>query len=211
MTISYKEGLAIIGGLSAPSKMPWFGWSISAKHCVTGKKLHEQTGTTCSDCYALKGRYMFPNVTSAHDRRLAGLSNPQYVEAFVAVLNHLYKGKENRFRWFDAGDLQSVDHLRIICQIAAQTPNVRHWLPTREYGFVRNYLRQGGDVPNNLVIRMSHNLVGQTPTKRLADLPFSTVGVNTSDLHHCPAPTTANKCSTCDACWTKKDINYHAH
>lgn len=209
--ISYKDGLAIIGGLSAPSKMPWFGWSISAKHCVTGKKLHLQKGTTCSNCYALKGRYMFSNVTSAHDRRLAGLSHPQYVEAFVAVLNHLYKGTENRFRWFDAGDLQSADHLRIICEIAKRTPNIRHWLPTREYGFVRQYVKTGGVIPDNLVIRMSHNLVGKSPTKRLLGLPYSTVDVDNPALHQCPAPTTENKCKSCDACWTKKDVNYHAH
>ncbi len=209
--IPYKQALPIIGGLSAPSKMPWWGWSISAKHCVTGKKLHQQPGTTCEHCYALKGRYMFPNVTSAHDRRLQALSHPDYVEAFVSVLSHLYKGTEDRFRWFDAGDLQSVDHLRIICDIARQTPQVRHWLPTREYSFVREYLRSGGDVPENLVIRMSHNLVGQAPSGRLFDLPFSTVDVNRADIHQCPAPTTENKCASCDACWTKKDINYHAH
>jgi len=139
--VSYGDALKIIGGLSQPSKMPWWGWSISAKDCVTGSKLVEHKDTVCSDCYALKGRYMFPNVMDAHQRRMKGFQHPQFVDAFVVVLQNLYdKGrkrklngeKENRFRWFDSGDIQSVDMLDAINSIAKQTPYIDHWLPTRE-------------------------------------------------------------------------------
>ena len=34
-----KEIEKKIGTLSNPSKMPAFGWGISAKHCKTGSKL----------------------------------------------------------------------------------------------------------------------------------------------------------------------------
>ena len=58
-----------IGTLSNPSKMPAFGWGISAKKCVTGVKLAKIKGTICSKCYALKGRYVFKNVFNAHEVR----------------------------------------------------------------------------------------------------------------------------------------------
>jgi len=53
------------------------------------------------------------------------------------------------FRWHDSGDLQSVEHFRLICDIARATPNTTHWLPTKEPRYVK------GDVPANLIVRVS--------------------------------------------------------
>ena len=50
--LSYDSAYEIIGGLSSPSKMPWYGWSISAYRCKTGGKLREVENSTCSHCYA---------------------------------------------------------------------------------------------------------------------------------------------------------------
>lgn len=72
-TLSFAEAYAIIGGLSNPSKMPWYAWSISAKHCITGSKLREVAGSTCSHCYACKGFYPLPIVQDAMERRRQAL------------------------------------------------------------------------------------------------------------------------------------------
>ncbi|AKU43604.1 hypothetical protein CPT_Seuss78 [Caulobacter phage Seuss] len=196
--------------------MPWYGWSISATTCQTGAKLAEVEGTTCSDCYALKGNYRWNVVKAAHERRLAALDHPNFVEAFALVLNTLLdrqRTKENRFRWFDSGDLQSVEMLAKIVEIARRTPRVRHWLPTREYKFVRYYLAFGGEIPDNLVIRMSHPWLGEEPRGRMLGLPFSTVGVEQRALTsiQCGAAEQGNKCLDCDACWRRVDINYRLH
>ena len=53
-----KQALDIVGGLSAPSKMPCSSYSISATRCVTGSKLAKIEGTVCHNCYALKGNYI---------------------------------------------------------------------------------------------------------------------------------------------------------
>ena len=34
----------------------------------------------------------------------------------------------------DSGDLQSLEMLEAIAEVARQTPEVKHWLPTKEYG-----------------------------------------------------------------------------
>ncbi len=57
-----KEAWAEVGGLSKPSKMPSYGYSLSAFKCKVGSKLREVLNSTCANCYALKGRYIFPNV-----------------------------------------------------------------------------------------------------------------------------------------------------
>ena len=60
-----KELKEAVGSLSAPSKMPCSGYSIPAQECNVGSRLVTIKGSTCSDCYALKKRYMFPNVQNA--------------------------------------------------------------------------------------------------------------------------------------------------
>src|SRR5690242_14227789 len=100
---------AYVGGLSNPSKMPGYGYSIPAKDCITGSKLRKVDGSTCSACYALKGRYVFPNVLAAMERRLASLDKPDWAYVMGELINR--KSKQPFFRWHDSGDLQSVKHL----------------------------------------------------------------------------------------------------
>ena len=54
-----KEATLITGGLSKPSKMPGPSFNLPAVACITGSKLVKVAGSTCSGCYALKGRYRF--------------------------------------------------------------------------------------------------------------------------------------------------------
>lgn len=220
--LSYEESLQIIGSLSQVSKMPWWSWSISATQCNTGSKLAQVKGSTCEGCYALKGRYLFPNVRAAHDRRLEGTKDPRWVEAFTLVLKTLYaktKKKrssgetENRMRWFDSGDLQSLTMLEDINEIARRTPFIQHWLPTREVGIVSQFLEKQGAFADNLTVRLSAPLVGLLPKRRTSGLPFSTVGCDDEvSVHQCKALSEqGNRCLDCDACWKRLDINYPLH
>lgn len=221
--LSYKDSLALVGGLSHPSKMPWWGWSTPASACITGGKLAKQEGTVCSGCYALKGFYMFPGAQTAMHRRMAAARNPRFVEAFIIALENLYLktrkrrangDRENRFRWFDSGDLQSVEMLIKINDIALGTPQVQHWLPTREAKIVSAFLEKHGVFAPNLCVRISVAMVGSLPTRRPQGLPFATVGVDESDaVNQCPASRFQNnECRDCDACWSRDtDINYPLH
>ena len=143
----YKyEAEEITGGLSAPGKMPEGSYNIPASACQTGQILAEVKDTPCEGCYALKGRYRFPNVKAALERRLASLNHPQWVEAMTTLVK-----KKKHFRWHDSGDIQSVQHLINIFEVCKNTPATRHWLPTQE----RKYLPMGS-YPDNLVIRLSN-------------------------------------------------------
>ena len=98
-----KEAKEITGGLSKPNKMPGPAYNLPASQCITGSKLVKVTGSTCAGCYALKGRYRFPNVKKAMDRRLAALQDPRWVSGMIALI----KGRPV-FRWHDSGDIQSA-------------------------------------------------------------------------------------------------------
>lgn len=104
------------GGLSAPSKMPWYGWSISAYRCITGGKLRAIENSVCSDCYACKGRYRFDNVQAAQERRLGQFDTDpvEWAVSMVMLLDGKSRGEQQHFRWFDSGDLQSKTMLEAI-------------------------------------------------------------------------------------------------
>ncbi len=204
-----------VGGLSNPSKMPGFGYSLPAKECKVGSKLREVKGSTCSGCYAMKGRYVFPNVQNALYRRLESITKPLWIAAMSEILNR--KGNEY-FRWHDSGDLQSVEHFAAICEVAENTPTIKHWLPTREYGIVQDFVNSGGIIPENLNVRFSAHMIGGNVPKfpRLANLvTISTVTKDTEyeNAYSCPARFQDNNCGDCRACWDGNvfHVDYHLH
>jgi hypothetical protein len=159
----------------------------------------------------LKGRYVFPNVQAAQYRRLATITEPGWVDAMVASIE---RTGDRWFRWHDSGDLQSVEHLARIAEVAERTPEVSHWIPTREYRMVREYLDANGGFPANLTVRLSAHMVdGPAPTG--FGLPVSTVHTNGSypDAHVCPAPKQGGTCGDCRACWDPQTehVSYAKH
>jgi hypothetical protein len=192
----------ITGGLSKPSKMPGFAYSIPAQACNVGSRLRSVQGSICSKCYALKGRYVFSNVKKALQRRLASLVHSEWVEAMVFQINQT---GINVFRWHDSGDIQNLEHLERIAQVCRLTPAVRHWLPTREYAIVTAYKEKHGAFPDNLNIRLSAYMVdGPLPDGAANRLGVTMSGV-TSDPKKvsCPAYNQGGVCGSCRACWDK--------
>ena len=193
-----SEALKIIGGsLSKPSKMP--GWSIGlpAKECKTGGKLQKVPGSVCFDCYALKGCYVFKVVQDAQYRRLAAIKSPQWVTAMAHLIN---SKKPDVFRWHDSGDVQNLDHLRRIYEGCKLTPDVQHWMPTRE-AWTKDYIVEA---PDNLVVRFSIPMVDQAAGNSWPHT--STVSTKKIDVT-CPAPLQGNQCKDCRACWDKSVSN----
>jgi len=199
-----KEAKEITGGLSAPSKMPGPSFNLPAAACITGAKLVNVKGSTCSGCYALKGRYRFPNVQAALRRRLSKLHDPRWIESMVTLI-----AKQPVFRWHDSGDIQSVQHLKNIFEVCKRTPATAHWLPTRESRFIN--LMDPDVVPKNLKIVLSDHMNDQQVTPSW--WPY-TSGVSTDHKAvTCPASTQGNKCLDCRKCWDRntKRVIYGKH
>ena len=201
-----------IGTLSAPSKMPGFGWSTPADDCITGSKLAKVANSICSICYARKGRYVFPNVQKALRKRLKAWRTVKNWVYKIAELIHR-KQKSGNFRWDDSGDIQSVKHLRDIVAVANILPEIDFWLPTREYHFVGQYIKKFGAFPKNLCVRLSAFMInGKPPVAVAKRLGLTTSGVMESGFN-CPASKQENQCKDCRACWDNKveNINYKKH
>ena len=204
-----KQATQIIGGYTVTSKMPTISYSISAKDCITGSKLRLIKNTVCSDCYALKGNYVryAKNIEPAMKRRLNSISSPNWVNAMVYIMKH-QKAVVNSglFRWHDSGDIQSMEHLQKIVDIAIATPNIKHWLPTKESKFINNFK---GVIPANLIIRLSGSFVDGKPPKYKNT---STV-VSNRDNATCKSFEQNGQCLSCVQCWDSsiKNVSYLNH
>ena len=197
-----KEANQIVGGLSAPGKMPCPSINLPATACVTGSKFARVAGTTCHGCYALKGRYNFKYTKIAMARRLAALQDSRWVRAMVTLM----EGRKY-FRWHDSGDIQSSWHLSRILEVCKQTPDTKHWLPTREARLLA--LMDPDVIPKNLVIRLSATKVNGAASK---SWPWTSTVTDRKDKT-CPAPDQGGKCKSCRQCWTRsiKNVMYAKH
>ena len=206
--MNYKD---ITGSLSKPSKMPGHAYGLPAQECKTGSKLAKVKGSTCSSCYALKGCYVFKVVKAAQYKRLESIKHPRWVEAMAAQIN---AKRSKYFRWHDSGDVQSLKHLAKIFKVCRLTPDVNHWMPTRE-AWIKKYLNLA---PANLVIRFSATMVDQAapaswPNTSTVESPGSMRSTHIQGSQRCPAPKQDNKCMSCRACWNPevKNVAYEAH
>jgi hypothetical protein len=211
MKLTTKEIESRIGTLSNPSKLPCHGYSTPASACPVGSKLRDVPGSICSACYALKGRYGFPNVQSALETRLTGLADPEWPQLIAELISR--KEKSGYFRWHDSGDLQDLAHLERIVKVANLLPNIQFWLPTREYATVIQWQRKYGEFPPNLTVRLSALMFDADVPRGVAEGTGLPTSGASPDGYSCPASQTNGKCDTCRACWRQDQpkVTYRKH
>ena len=198
-----KEANEIVGTLSRTSKMPCHSYNLPATRCITGSKMVKIKGTTCYDCYALKGMYRFKCVKNAMERRYKAIAKAEWVFAMAVLLN---SKKSKYFRWHDSGDIQNLEHLKQIFEVCKATPSITHWLPTRESQILAQVKKS--DVPENLVIRLSAIKVNGNPPQSW-HLTSTVLTENAT----CPAYKQGGKCNDCRNCWNRdiKNVYYPLH
>ena len=230
-----KVAVELVGGLSNPSKMPGLGISLPATACPVGSKLRKVCGSVCSTCYAMKGMYVFENVKAALANRLSKIDTPEWVDAMVFLIENKKAIKETGvFRWHDSGDIQNADHLAKIVEVAKRTPNVRHWIPTKEKGLVTRYFREN-EKPANLVVRLSGAMIdGKAPNfpntstvvsdiEAATCLAYRTEKVGKGEFRMLPMAEfkalppkhgrDLGHCGDCRKCWDSEvsNVSYHTH
>ena len=217
--MNIKQALQNVGGLSDPSKMPCFGYSIPAKYCNVGSRLVKVIGSVCEKCYALNNFYNMPVVKNALELRyqivMLALANLIARKTWIDSMSYLLNNRKHKlFRWHDAGDIQSVDHFRMIVEVVELTPQIKHWLPTKESKMVKDYFDKYGSIPNNLCVRLSGNMVDKgSPTKLANKLGIQTSSVTTKGNHSCVAYKQNGECRDCSLCWntSNADTSYPLH
>ena len=197
-----KEAKKITGSMTRTSKMPGLSYSLPAWECKTGAKLAKIKGSVCNGCYAMKGNYTrYPAIKAAQYVRLKAITDPRWVDAMVTQIKN-----QKYFRWHDAGDVQDLRHLAKIFKVCKLTPDVKHWMPTRE-AWTKKYIDRA---PANLVIRFSGTMIDQPAVE---SWPNTSTVTTAAGARTCPAPDQGGQCKSCRACWDKtvKNIVYGKH
>ena len=204
-----KEANKIIISLSDPDKMPGYAYGLPAWECKTGAKLAKVPGSVCSGCYAMKGNYTrFPAIRESQYKRLKAIRHPLWVRAMAAKINSVAVSKHKFFRWHDAGDVQDLRHLAKIFKVCRLTPDIKHWMPTRE-AWIKPYITSNRK-PSNLVIRFSGTMIDQP---EVMSWPNTSTVTTTPGSRTCSAPDNAGQCGSCRKCWNPeiKNISYGKH
>lgn len=203
--------------------MPGKTWNLPAVRCQTGSRLAKDPGSVCHVCYARKGMFRFPSVQQSQQRNyrlIRQCERTGYSRWIDAMVDAIGRTKVPWFRWHSSGDIQSLEHLEAIVQIARQLPNINFWLPTKEYQIVRAYQKKYDNwIPANLCIRISAPLVDYFPNNNPSKLPMSAVVSDSSKVpadagwRLCPAPQQGGKCGNCRACWDSGEskVAYRKH
>lgn len=216
-----KSAITIAGKLSVTSKMPCDSWGIPASLCKVGSKMAKQEGSTCFDCYALKGAYIWTDVHKAYQKRYdlykEHSSSGLWVEAMVLLIQAQAKRrKTDFFRFFDSGDLQDLGMLENLVKICCALPNVKFWLPTREKAIVLKFIKTWGEnaIPSNLVIRISDYFIDMRDKMDLFPNVIKSSSVGKAKLAiTCPSSAQHGQCGDCRKCWNPdiENITYKQH
>ena len=200
-----KQASLLVGNTTTTSKMPCKSYSLPTENCITGSKMAKIKGSICNNCYANKGNYhrFKSNILPTQKKRLHSIDHPKWVDSMIALI-----GKDSLFRWHDSGDIQSLNHLSKICEIAVKMPNTKFWIPTREYKIISDYAKSN-IIPSNLIVRLSAMFIDKAvkipkSLQGLKNITVSNVHTNKPIGVECESYKQGGKCLSCTKCW---DIN----
>jgi hypothetical protein len=198
--------------LSKTSKLDGIlSWSLQALDTCPGSKADDGgLVPACQGCYATTGNYRFANVKKPREFNREDWKRDDWVQDMIYSLNN-----SRYFRWFDSGDMYSLDLAWKIYKVMLHTQHVKHWLPTRMHKFskFKKVIDHMQDLPNVVVRFSSDSVTGEV----IEGLNTSTIISHESQLKNvdgiCQAYKHDGKCNGCRACWNKevKVIGYQAH
>lgn len=198
--------------LSKTSKLDGiYSWSLNALDTCQGSIGKDgNLVPACQGCYATTGNYRFPNVKAPRDFNKQDWQRSDWVNDMVLALD-----SSRYFRWFDSGDMYSIDLAEKIYEVMKRTPWTKHWLPTRMYKFTKydSVINRMMKLDNVVVRLSSDSVTGEVINGLTTSTIISDDSQLTSDMVECKAYEHDGKCNGCRACYSKDVpiIAYRAH
>jgi hypothetical protein len=200
--------------LSKTSKLDnILSWSLQAVETCPGSADASQPEglvPACQGCYARTGCYNFKGTKAVRSDNKAAWQEASWVDTMVQSLK-----KQSFFRWFDSGDMYSIALAEKMLTVMENTPNTKHWLPTRMHKFPKfqAIIAKMSALPN-VMVRPSSDAVDGTYTAGVHGSTIIPAGAPVpAGVKACTAPETNGKCAGCRACYSKDIpvIGYIAH
>ena len=130
-----KEASKIVGGLSAPGKMPCYSINLAGNRMQDRRQapLRSLIGPCAMTAMLLKNRYRMPMQQNAMGRRLGALLTPAMGPGYDYADHRPEVLPLARLRG-PAISHASQEHIR---SMRTAHPDTQHWLPTREAGLMK--------------------------------------------------------------------------
>ena len=186
-------------------------WSLEALDTCPGSK--DENGElveACSGCYATTGNYAFPNVKEPRAENKEDWRRPDWVADMTKEMR-----KAKWFRFFDSGDMYSLELAKKILEVMQATPNTQYWIPTRMGKFPKfaKVIAEMNALPNVKVRFSSDSITGEFVQGVHGSVIIPAADAAPAGVFVCEAYDREGKCSSCRACYSK-DIDviaYPAH
>ena len=196
--------------LSKTSKLDGIlSWSLQAIDTCPGSS--DGKGglvDACKGCYATTGNYNFPNVKAPRAYNREDFTRHDWDQDMIKALD-----SSRYFRWFDSGDMFSLELAEKILVVMESTPWVKHWMPTRMHKFKKfeSVIAKMQSLPNVVVRFSSDSVDGSIIPGDTTSTIFS--GDVPPGITECQAYKHDGKCNGCRACYSKDVpvIGYKAH
>lgn len=171
-------------------------WSLPAGETCPGSIGSD----ACKGCYAKSGCYRFSNVKAVRADNKEAWKCDSWVQTMVSALEN-----ERYFRWFDSGDMYSLNLAVKIYKVMRLTPWVNHWMPTRMYKFdvFKNIVDSMNALPNVVVRFSSDSIAGEYVKGLHGSVIIPSAETEDINLFICKASANGGKCSGCRACWSQ--------
>ena len=214
MTISLAKGNSKLGkGVYALNLMP------GSKPLSTKDKgqLTNVAGTCsgCCDgcenfCYAVRDARRFHNTVIPSAGKNTVIMRHDMDKGFKQVKEKLVKKKAQVLRWHSSGEIMNYNYLLHMVKLAVELPNIQFYFYTKRFAFIDKYLKECGDLPENLVCNISE-WKGNTKGYNFEGLNRFVYDDGTDPemekLVHCPAVNkeghkTGVTCDQCKRCFS---------
>jgi hypothetical protein len=198
--------------LSKTSKLDGIlSWSLQAiETCPASIGKDGQLVPACKGCYATTGNYNYPNVKAPRLENKQDWQRSDWVNDMLIALD-----SSRYFRFFDSGDMYSIDLAEKILELCTKATWCKFWIPTRMHKFKKfdSVLSKLQALPN-VVVRFSSDEIDGTKVKgSTTSVIFSSENQLDGSEFICKAYEHGGKCNGCRACYSKdvSIIAYKAH
>lgn len=196
--------------LSKTSKLDGIlSWSLQALDTCPGSK--DSTGNlvpACQGCYATTGNYRFANVKKPREFNREDWKRDSWVNDMLIALD-----SSRYFRFFDSGDMYSIELAEKILELCTKANWVKFWIPTRMHKFKKfeQVISKMQALPNVVVRFSSDSVTGEIIEGKTTSTIFS--DKLPANAFECKAYQHEGKCNGCRACYDKdvQVIAYKAH
>lgn len=168
----------------------------------------------CLDkCYAIKDARRYHNTVIPSLAKNTLMVRNNIDRTFQQLKDELIKKKAKVLRWHSSGEIPDYSYLLHMVKLAVEMPEVRFYFYTKRFEFMERYMKECGELPDNLVCNISE-WNGNTKGYELTGLNTFIYDDGTDDslknVPHCPAVDkkghkTGVTCEKCGLCYRGND------